>query len=77
MIKVNSLINMLKKNKCNFFTGVPDSVLKELSFSLETKKNHVIATSEGSATSIGIGYYLINKIKFHVFICKTQVFQMH
>tara|TARA_Y100001935_G_C17301912_1_gene509786 strand:+ start:806 stop:1903 length:1098 start_codon:yes stop_codon:yes gene_type:complete len=63
MIKVNSLINMLKKNKCNFFTGVPDSVLKELSFSLETKKNHVIATNEGSATSIGIGYYLAtNKI---------------
>ena len=28
MIKVNSLINLLKKNNSNFFTGVPDSVLK-------------------------------------------------
>ena len=35
MIKVTSLINLLKKNKSDFFTGVPDSVLKELSFSLQ------------------------------------------
>lgn len=65
MIKVNSLINLLKKNNCNFFTGVPDSVLKELSLSLQSKnkKNHIIATSEGSAVSLGIGYYLAkNKI---------------
>ncbi len=65
MIKVNSLINLLKKNNCNFFTGVPDSVLKELSSSLQSKnkKNHIIATSEGSAVSLGIGYYLAkNKI---------------
>ena len=37
MIKVNSLINLLKKNNSNFFTGVPDSVLKELSTTLENK----------------------------------------
>ena len=37
MIKVNSLINLLKKNNSNFFTGVPDSVLKELSSSLQNK----------------------------------------
>ena len=58
MIKVNYLIKTLNKNKINFFTGVPDSVLKELSFYLEKKKNHIIATSEGSAISIGIGHYL-------------------
>ena len=34
MIKVNSLINLLKNN-INFFTGVPDSVLKELSSLLQ------------------------------------------
>ncbi len=63
MIKVNSLINVLKKNNSNFFTGVPDSVLKELSSSLmnKGKKNHIIATNEGSAVSIGIGYYLSTK----------------
>ena len=63
MIKVNSLINLLKKNNSNFFTGVPDSVLKELSSSLQnkTKKNHIIATNEGAAVSLGIGHYLSTK----------------
>ena len=63
MIKVNSLISLLSKNNANFFTGVPDSVLKELSHYLQskTKKNHIIATSEGSAVSLGIGHYLSTK----------------
>ena len=63
MIKVSALINLLKKNKSNFYTGVPDSVLKELSFSLQktSKKNHIIATNEGAAVSIGIGHYLSTK----------------
>ena len=63
MIKVDTLINILKKNNCDFYTGVPDSVLKELSSHLErkNKKNHLIATNEGSAISIGIGHYLSTK----------------
>ena len=63
MIKVKALINLLKKNNTTFFTGVPDSVLKELSFELQnkTKKNHIIASNEGSAVSIGIGHYLSTK----------------
>lgn len=63
MFKIESLINILKKNNCNFFTGVPDSVLKELSYFLGKKsiKEHLIATSEGSAVSLGIGYYLSTK----------------
>ena len=63
MIDVASLINLLKKNNTNFFTGVPDSVLKELSISLQKKdkKNHIIATNEGSAVSLGIGHYLSTK----------------
>ena len=63
MIKVNSLIDLLKKNNSNFYTGVPDSVLKELSYSLQKKgnKNHIITTNEGSAVSLGIGHYLSTK----------------
>ncbi len=63
MIKVDTLIKLLKKNNCNFYTGVPDSVLKELSSYLESKnkKNHLIATNEGSAVSIGIGHHLSTK----------------
>ena len=65
MIKVEALIDLLKKNNSSFFTGVPDSVLKELSIYLQSKskKNHIIATNEGSAVSIAIGHYLsTNKI---------------
>ena len=63
MIKIDSLINILKKNNNNFFTGVPDSVLKELSIYLQpkNKKQHIIASNEGSAVSIGIGHYLATK----------------
>ena len=63
MIKVESLINLLEKNKSNFYTGVPDSVLKELSSSLpnKDKNQHIIATNEGSAVSLGIGHYLSTK----------------
>ena len=63
MIKVKSLISLLKKNNSNFFTGVPDSVLKELCSFLQSKskKTHIIATNEGAAVSIGIGHYLATK----------------
>ena len=65
MIFVEELLSILKKNKVFFYTGVPDSVLKELSIYLQSKnKNqHVIASNEGAAVSIGIGHYLsTNKI---------------
>ena len=60
MILVKELLNTLKNNKINFFTGVPDSVLKNLSQSFNKlhRSKHIIATNEGSAVSIGIGYYL-------------------
>ena len=61
MIKVNTLIRLLKKNNVNFFTGVPDSILKELSSYLKNQSNHIIATNEGSAVAIGIGNYLSTK----------------
>ena len=37
-----------------------------------SKNSHILASNEGSAVSIGIGYYLANK-KYHVFICKILV----
>ena len=63
MIFVENLIKTLKKNKISFFTGVPDSILTTLSKKLENypTKQHVIATNEGSAVSIGIGHYLSSK----------------
>ena len=63
MIKIEELINILKKSGTNFFTGVPDSILKELSIKLNKEKTnkHIIAVNEGAAVSIGIGYYLSQK----------------
>ena len=63
MIKAKNLIKILEKNKINFFTGVPDSILKSLSSYLEkySIKKHVIASNEGAAISIGIGYNLSTK----------------
>ena len=58
MIKPQRLFNFFKKKKINFFTGVPDSILKELSPILEKKNNHVIAPNEGSAVGIASGYFL-------------------
>ena len=63
MIKVDSLIKILEKNHSNFFTGVPDSILKQLSIYLQkkNKKQHIVASNEGAAISIGIGHYLSTK----------------
>ena len=61
MINIETLIKLLKKNNCDFYSGVPDSVLKELSSSLKNNNKHVIATNEGSAVSIGVGNYLSTK----------------
>lgn len=56
MIYVEDLLITLKKKKINFFTGVPDSVLKNFTF--ELKKNHITVNNEGTAVSLAAGYYL-------------------
>ena len=63
MISVENFLKILKKNNINFFTGVPDSVLKNLSIYLTnySNKKHIIASNEGAAVSLGIGYYLSQK----------------
>lgn len=63
MIKASSLLNILNKNNSKFYTGVPDSVLKEFCNEIKKfgKKKHLIATSEGAAVSLGIGHYLSTK----------------
>jgi len=63
MLIIKDIIKILKKNNINFFTGVPDSVLKSLSLSLSklSKKNHVITANEGGAVSLAAGYHLASK----------------
>ena len=61
LIKPIDFFSKLKKVGINFFTGVPDSLLKELCFCIDDKvkkNNHIIAANEGNAISIAAGYHL-------------------
>ena len=64
MIDVKNLFLLLRKNKINFFTGVPDSVLKNFICFLDLHKKgvrNIIATNEGSAVALAVGNYLVTK----------------
>jgi len=65
-IKPMEFFNLLKKNKINFFTGVPDSLLKEFNnviLNNTNKSNHIITANEGSSIALATGYHLAtNKI---------------
>ena len=56
---------MLDKNhieKCNFFTGVPDSLLKPLMDTIiASKYPHIIGTNEGQCIGIAVGAELAGK----------------
>ncbi len=60
-MKTSIFYNLLKKNNIDFFTGVPDSLLKSFISCLtkhEDAGNHIISANEGSAIGIAIGYNL-------------------
>lgn len=60
-INLKSFYNEISHNDINFFTGVPDSLLKNICSFIEentVSENHIIAANEGSALAIGAGYYL-------------------
>jgi len=62
MIDTKKFFVELKKNKIDFFSGVPDSVLKNFSNYLDKfKKKNIIAVNEGNAVGVGIGYFLSTK----------------
>lgn len=51
----------LSKNGVHFYTGVPDSLLKDFCGYVTDNtdpKNHIIAANEGSAVAIATGYHL-------------------
>lgn len=63
MIDPNKFIEYLKKKKVNLITGVPDSLLKNIDYSINKiyKQKHVISTNEGSAVALATGNYLATK----------------
>ena len=61
MLDPLSLLNIFKENKISFFSGVPDSLLKEFNQALLheiPEDDHLITVNEGTAISFGIGYHL-------------------
>ena len=64
MIEANSLFKVLINNKVNFFTGVPDSILKNFTYILDSHKKkirHIITANEGGAVALAAGNYLATK----------------
>lgn len=60
MINPFDFFNALIDHEVNFFTGVPDSLLRDFCSVLSantTRKNHVTAPNEGAAIGIAIGNY--------------------
>jgi phosphonopyruvate decarboxylase len=61
MLRCADFLNLFLERKINFFTGVPDSLLKDFLNYLTNNikgQNHIIAANEGNAIALAVGYYL-------------------
>lgn len=61
MITAKAFYDLLAKSGINFFTGVPDSLLKDFSAYIadnEKPNSHIIAANEGGAIALAAGYHL-------------------
>ena len=61
MIQVKDFYNELLKNNINFFTGVPDSLLKDICAYITDnadKNRNIITANEGGAIGLACGYHL-------------------
>ena len=61
MLDPEVLVNFLKGNNITFYSGVPDSLLKDFCAYVDDEfpqDNHIIAANEGSAIGLAIGYHL-------------------
>ena len=64
MIKPKQFYESLNKNGVNFFSGIPDSLLKDICSYISDKsnsENHVIGANEGGCIGLAIGYHLATK----------------
>lgn len=60
MIDASALVDLLKTQGCELFTGVPDSLLSKLSACAMARDDvrHLMAANEGNAVGLAIGEYL-------------------
>ena len=60
-IQPQQFFRLLADRKVNFFTGVPDSLLKQLCLCIAanvSSDKHIIAANEGNAIALATGYHL-------------------
>lgn len=61
MLTPSDYLHVLRASGVTFYTGVPDSLLKEFCACVTTTmkpQNHVIAANEGAAMGLAIGHYM-------------------
>lgn len=60
MVNPKQFVESLSQNGVSFFTGVPDSLLKEFCFEISNfpSATHVVAANEGAAVALAAGHYL-------------------
>jgi phosphonopyruvate decarboxylase len=61
MISAGFLFNLLSSHETDFFSGVPDSLLKSFCAYITDntdEKNHIIAVNEGAAVALAAGFHL-------------------
>ena len=61
MISPKIFFEILKSNGINFYTGVPDSLLKDFCAYVTdnvSKKEHIINSNEGAAIALACGHYI-------------------
>ena len=61
MLKPEVLVDFLKDKNISFYSGVPDSLLKDFCAYIDDKfpsNNHIIAANEGAAIGLAIGHHL-------------------
>ncbi|HAY33189.1 MAG TPA: phosphonopyruvate decarboxylase [Ignavibacteria bacterium] len=60
-MKPQDFFKILSEKGISFYTGVPDSLLKNFCYYVNenvARENHIISTNEGSAIALAAGYYL-------------------
>ena len=63
-IKPTDFYDQLASHGVDFFTGVPDSLLKEFCLCIDDRiprDKHIITANEGNAVALATGYYLAQK----------------
>lgn len=76
MLSPGRFFNLVKEAGFNFFTGVPDSLLKDLCAYISDHSNehdHIIAANEGNAIALAAGHYLGKKTPAFVYMQNSGI----